>query len=824
MSRRSLHPFYLLLVLAPLVLLSPVIFTGKALFWGTPALQFVPWRQFAWEALQSGNLPLWNPLSGMGAPLYANYQSALAYPPTWFLFLLSWLGGIEWSAWGQAVLVVLHWVIAAFGMARLANGLGLGRLAQVLSGLAYGLGGYLVSRAGFLSINAALAWLPWIFYYVAQLASPALRGDAGWGKALVKFGLVAGLQLLSGHAQTTWYTCLGAFLWAGYWGWLDGSGGDASRKMRIAGFFRAWLLLGLGYLLGAALAAVQLIPTSEYLSQSQRASEVAFDYAMTYSFWAWRFLTLIAPDLFGNPVRGNYWGYANYWEDALYIGLLPLLLALGAAVRWALGARRSHRQVSDTAGEHITAPVRYEAVPFLLALTLVSFLLALGKNTPIFPWLYRYIPTFDMFQAPTRFSLWAAFALALLAGFGAQRWRRPERRALYWTRLGTAGAAAITIGAGLAWYFMGEVSPTFIRAAALAGLWGVGAGALSLLAPPSRPTDDSKLFLPDNRSVSRWTWVVGIFVAADLIVAGWGLNPGIETRFYSQEPEGVEELRVSLAGRRLYLPGGQEEAIKFERFLRFDTYTPDEDWGNLRSALLPNIQILDHIASLNNFDPLVPGRYSTWMEMLAQAPNGERAKLLDMSGAGAVEGINLAAPAGVTFHPLPAGTGSRARWVPCAMAVESETASRQALRSPSFDPNQQVIIETDESTPLLECLDSSFQGEVTLLSETPNRLVFKVKSESPGWLLLSDTWYPGWRAQVNGEGAPLYRADYLFRAVPLPAGDHEVVFVYRPLPLWIGSWISLACWLGMLSYLIYARLGDGGADHKPDEVLAEKAS
>jgi hypothetical protein len=79
-------------------------------------------------------------------------------------------------------------------------------------------------------------------------------------------------------------------------------------------------------LCGAGLAAIQLIPTAEYLMQSQRASAVSYDLAMTYSFWPWRFLSLLAPDLFGNPAIGDYWGYGNYWEDAVYIGLAPFLL------------------------------------------------------------------------------------------------------------------------------------------------------------------------------------------------------------------------------------------------------------------------------------------------------------------------------------------------------------------------------------------------------------------------------------------------------------------------------------------------------------------
>jgi len=92
-QRRVTIVGYVILITAPLILFTPVVLTGKALFWGTPALQFVPWRDFAWNILKSGNLPLWNPMLGMGAPLIANYQSAIFYPPNWLLFLFERLTG-----------------------------------------------------------------------------------------------------------------------------------------------------------------------------------------------------------------------------------------------------------------------------------------------------------------------------------------------------------------------------------------------------------------------------------------------------------------------------------------------------------------------------------------------------------------------------------------------------------------------------------------------------------------------------------------------------------------------------------------------------------
>ena len=800
----------LVLILAPIILLSPVLLTGQALFWGTPALQFMPWREFAAGALKAGTLPLWNPWLGMGAPLFANYQAALAYPPTWSQFVVSWLAGLEWSAWWQGCLVVMHWIIAALGMARLARGIGLGSLAQAVSGLAFALGGYLVSRAGFLSINASAAWLPWIIHYAGQVSSRELRSGTSLGRAVVKLSIATGLQLLAGHAQITWYTMLLAGMWSGYWGWIDAEGNasgmdiSASARLRIVSLFKGWLRLGAGYAMGAGIAAIQLLPTAEYLAQSQRAGEVNYDYAMTYSFWPWRFLTLLAPDLFGSPVRGDYWGYANYWEDANYIGVLPLLLALTAFLGWLFRRPAYHQQEIRRTGNGVRLPPRWGTIPFVATIVALSFVLALGDNTVIFPWLYSHIPTFDMFQAPTRFTIWAAFGLALLAGFGTQVWRRPGKRALYWTRLATAGAVAVMLGSGLTWYLMGDVSPTFIRASALAGLWGVGAGILSLMAPVAGDADHkgSQDTTAAAMYKKRWQWAVAVFVAVDLIAAGWGMNPGIDPRFYSTEPETAARVRDLLSGRRLYVSTADEDELKYRRYLRFDSFDAGEDWLLMRAVLLPNMTMFDSLASLNNFDPLIPVRYSRWMAILSHSRGREREMLLDLSGAGVVERRDVSTDSGVRFQQLPEEIGSRARWVPCARVAQDQEQALQFVVSDSFDPAVEVILEGYGSQPDGDCSDLGSEGTVELVSELPGMLEFRVDADQPGWLLLSDAWYPGWQATVDGVEAPLLRADYLFRSVHIPPGDHRVRIDYRPSSFYLGLALSLITLLVFFGFII----------------------
>jgi hypothetical protein len=90
-----------LISLGPVLLFGPMLLRGDVLFWGTPILQFIPWHDFALDVMSSGHMPFWNPLVGFGAPLFANYQAALLYPPNLLLAIFG-------PAYGHGILVTLH--------------------------------------------------------------------------------------------------------------------------------------------------------------------------------------------------------------------------------------------------------------------------------------------------------------------------------------------------------------------------------------------------------------------------------------------------------------------------------------------------------------------------------------------------------------------------------------------------------------------------------------------------------------------------------------------------------------------------------------------
>ncbi len=789
-SLQNLYPFFPAWI-APWILLGPVYLSGGALYWGTPFLQFVPWREWAWQMLFSGKIPLWNPLVGMGAPLIANYQSAVFYPPNWFLAALQLIAGTPGQAWGQALLVAFHLAWAGTGMVLLTRRLGFEPLAQIVSSLAFSMSSYLVSRSGFESINATVAWLPWVIWSVDRFCDPQVLDLPYYSwktvSAWMPLALCLGMQLLAGHAQTTWYTLLLAFAWMVFW---------SLRRAGWRGLRKAFFFAGSGVFLAILLASIQLLPTAEYLQQSQRANAVDYDYAVNYSFWPWRFLTLFAPDLFGNPAHGDYWFNVYFWEDAIYIGFLPISLAIAAIISAGFFKK-------GIKGEN---EVRSSSPAFILGLVVLIvavFFVAMGRYTPIFPFLYRYVPTFALFQAPTRISILAVFSLAILSGMGINAWHRPEKRALYWSRLGGAGAFAVTLGAGLGWYAMRDVKTTFIRAIALAGLWALGTAILNLTAPKK----------DGRRNIPIWSLGVTLWVCLDLLAAGWGLNPTGPISLYQTQNEALNTVKPMIGQGRIYLPADAENEIKFSQFLQVDTFEFKEAVANFRKIILPDANMLDGIASVNNFDPLVPGRYSRWMDQLQTRASIELPWWFKWMNVSIVEEAAANASGGVQFHSI--NGSSRFQWFACAIDTkDGEEAweavnKQQNLEPPLRGLDMPLVVEAQTGDSKTQDCRQDPGASIQVLEDQPNMQRIRVNATKAGWLFQADTWYPGWQASIDHTAAPLLHAEYLFRAIPVPAGQHTVEIVYRPISFYCGFGLSSLTLFGIGLYFVKNGLAKG---------------
>ncbi|NLX11036.1 MAG: YfhO family protein [Chloroflexi bacterium] len=747
MTRRDI-PAWLPLVLVALALFALFhrLLSGHTLFWGLPSLQFYPWRHYAFQLLSDGRLPGWNPYIGAGAPLLANYQTAVFYPPNWLFLVLP-------DPQAMNLIALVHVLWAGLGMWLFTGALGQTTFGRGMSTLAYALSGYLLGRFGSFPTADAAAWIPWVFWLVHRLLTLRRWHEIGW------LALIVAMQLLAGHAQTTWYCLVGVGLyvvWQSVWG-----ARTAPRRRRVY----AVLLICAGMLLGLAMAAVQLVPTAEYFRESFRAGGMDYEFATNLSYSPLRLITLFSPNFYGTPADGSYITKGIYFEDAAYIGFIPIVSALAAIVGWF----RRRRFIAHY-------PI-FATVPFWALLALGALIIATGRYLPIFRLLYDYVPTFGFFREPVRWLILTVFGLSVLAGIGTQHWGR-GKWIVFWSRLAAAGGGAAVVVALLAQTFMqpqnAENLQVLTRGLIVLGCWVVAAALFTLTQPQGETP----------RATVLWRTAVLVFVAIDLTWAASGLNPTIPTNFYRdfgvQRPEG-----------RVYWFVDYEDEVKFERFFVLSDYRLARDqWPDVRGSLLPNLNMLDRVPLLNNFDPLVPRHHREYIDLIEEL-GPDAGPLLRAAGVSQVYGETRPAgwPGEAPIFVAPQET-PRAWLVTDARWLESNDAVQGALRDPAWDPAQTVILagEPPDDQPLP---DGGPVGSLTVLEQRPNQLRYRVETESAAYLVLSHSWYPGWRATIDGRPAELVRANLAFQAVIIPPGGGDVTLRYHLTGWQTGAAISI---------------------------------
>ncbi len=821
----------------PLLVYWPLTIRGRVLYWGVPLYQFYPWHTLVVEAIRSGQLPLWTEFFGNGAPLLANHQSATFYP----LNLIYFVTSVE-RAMGYSV--VLHLILAGlfgFGWGRT---IGLSRFGATVVGLSFALSGFLVSRTQFITIINGAIWLPLLFLLAERLARRRTLLDAVW------LGVAIALQFLAGHAQLWFYSLwvVVAYVLARSWSLRLES--TRAGYLKSAQTWRQWgrvfaLLTG-ALILSLGLSAVQLLPTAELSHHSQRAGGMDPDEAMTYSFWPWRLLTLAIPDLFGSPATGDYWGYATYWEDTGYVGLMTLLLALGAVLgrgrRW-LRRRTKDVEYAEPQPQNTGGDLAGFVVPFFIVLILVSLILAMGQNTPVYPFVFKYIPGFGAFRSPARFLLFYAFALSTLAGAGAHRFRLTYR-IQYVARLTVAGAGAI-LAVSLA---MGQLDlpikssfgPAFSRFAVLLG----GSAILVLLGPAKPGLDPAKSGLGGRASgkadprvarsplpVGVWRGLVICFIAVDLLLFAAPLTPTIDAALYSTLTDADRFLLARADDDRLFATYDYDYNTKFNGYLDFSDWGSSElaYWLSFRETLVPNLNFFSRSLSVNYDEPLVVGRWRDFADALRAAAWPDRLRLLRMANVGYV----LAESPPPDLSPVPSVSSlyrlsdplPRVWAVSNVRVIADPNDLLSELMAVDFDPTSEVLLEPPSSSGLfshlswwIEIRDVDHPLSSPRLTSHPqtspvpislreggNSRTIDLTLEQPAYLVLAYTYYPGWRATVDGQPAEILRANYAFMALPLQAGKHQVVLNYRPVSLTLGALITGLSALTIIAVVVIAR-------------------
>jgi O-antigen/teichoic acid export membrane protein len=826
-------------------------------------LENLVWKQFTTQSLQAGEVPLWNPHLFGGAPFLASGQHSALYPLSALFYVLPLT-----RAYG--LFTVLQLWLAGVTMYIFGRVLRLGRFPALIAGLTYQLSAFFLVSVVFTMIIAAAAWLPLLLAVIEMIIRK--QEDKGAGPFVpivyVILGAIAlGVHILAGHPEILVYTLLVMalytlvrllLLWRKVGSWKP--------ALRLG----LWLAFMVG--LGLGLGSVQLIPLLELVTQNFREGSVTYADVVGWAYPARQILTFLVYDFFGNPSHHGYWdlvtrqwvavdrifwGIKNYVEAGSYVGLLPLVLAAVAVLP--IARKRD--------GEH--PPPDRRPVWIFAGLAVVSLLLVFG--TPLYALLYYGLPGIKQLHSPFRWVFPFTLSVAVLAGFGARRLmtlRRdsgvdedgaPLRPAVYrpWISLLTWGSfwVGVLLLAGLlvVWLTPGTFVPWADRVLAAVEqaqeafrsgqmllsyqwknllLFALMLTASGIVLRVSR----CPIYLPLPRAlrarfpqarIPLWQLLAVVTVALDLLIFGWGFNPAADPAWLEFTPPSIEVL--------------VNRAAEGEPW-RLTTYQPE---GSTKT-LNPNIPWLHGLQDIRGYDSIIPAQYVQYMraiegqgELLYNriAPvyglENLSSPLLDLLGVRYVvtegeiptAGYELVYEGEVRIYEntdvLP-----RAFALPRAEVVgEAELPER--LRS--FDPRQSVLLDPsmlpDPQPPITDTAWSLQPARV--VTYAPNTVFVDVEMPGAGWLVLADSYFPGWKAYrsdlytVTGDGQVLgpeppvpdpkfeppgeeelaiVRADGNFRAVYLGPGAHRVRFKYTPMSFKLGLYGSFMA--GVVIFLL----------------------
>lgn len=387
------------LLAVSLVALPAVILAGAWRMGGVSALEddllyYLPIRQYIGERIWAGELPLWNPLVGMGASLAADPQSGLWYPPTYGFAVMPPL-------LAYSVTVILHFALAGWGMYRFLRALGRDWQSAFVGALAFEFCGYLIAHRAHLTIFQATAWVPWILFGWQRFAA------TGRFRHFMLAVLAFGLQSLVQHTQVSIMTVVLVSAYAAF--------------VLIPGRWRMLWQYPLGMTIGAGLAAVQVVPTALHLANSGRATPT---YA-TFIENSWvpsSALMLLFPMLYGNRTPTfwgqSWWGFSHFCEQFAYGSVAMLVLAVASMGLVFVNERRdTGNTLACTARGlksrlNLTSSMSREVV-FWWTASLAVLVIALGDLTPVGRWLF-HVPIYRNLRVPARWILVWSLAMPIL--------------------------------------------------------------------------------------------------------------------------------------------------------------------------------------------------------------------------------------------------------------------------------------------------------------------------------------------------------------------------------------------------------------------------
>jgi len=786
------------LVLVVLTLIAGWNLVGGGIVVGKDSItQFYPWYSFLGESLRSGDVPGWNPHQFSGAPFAGDPLSGWTYLPAMLLFTLLPLAA------AASIYVLFHLLLAGLSTYALARALRMNVAGAMLAAVAYEYTGYMYYRSiCCFAYSGVSSWLP-LAILGAELAIRSSRWISRgpwWGLS----GLAVSQILAAWLGQGSYYALLALGGYVAYRTLLFPPENVRGLWGRISGLF---LHGGAVLLFGFGLAAGGILPRLEYQALSNLADgyvgigeDVTVYGGWTLETWS----RLLVP-------------------GGIYAGLPTLALALAAP----LIARSRH------------------AVPYFFVLSICALILSGQEVTLLHSTLYHLLPGFEWMHphGPERLKVVLYLGFALLAGAALSCLGERSKR--------TRSLAVLPILTSLFLITRFGVSSATGRAPEPLGFFqeplltslGIGIPSATMLALIFVMVCVVVYALfPAGRRIAGALVVLVVF--ADLFAAG---TATIAERATAKGA--LKTIKMDLA--EYYEPTGAAEFLKSEtedepgRYFGYGSYLQGSNpqggkrglqyhysrWFDPRQTafLVSNLATPLGLQSIQGYDAVHVARYDEFIEEVNEEPQnyhdtdvfpaGLDSPLLNLLNVRYIVVPAVAAPDQSVLKELKdtyptAYSGDRVEvlentdslpraWiVHSARQAEPEEALK-LLDSGEVDPRETALLE--EAPPPLDRPDDATADRASVTRYEADSVKLETSTGAPGLLVLSEVYYPAWKAYIDDRPAPLYRADHLLRAIPVPAGEHTVELRYESWTLRIGMVVSLLTGL-LLVALTLARI------------------
>jgi len=795
-KRRELLVVLFLLLILCLLFFNP-LFYGGVFYFRDIFQNHSPIKRLSSEIIRKGDFPLWNPHQSFGQPLLANPNYTNFHPINFLFFFFPFDLSFSLS-------IILHFFLAGFFFYLLARDLQL-RLGSCLIGsFIFTLSGYILSLGNLYNALATTAWLPLTFLLFRRgIKRKSLSYLMG---ASFSFAI----QFLGGEPVTVGITLLLLFIYSLYY--------LPSPKKHLRQRLRNLAYLAFMGLLALMLAMIQLLPFLRLLTSSQRWQGLTYFEVIKWSLNPLRLIELFIPQMLGNPTAlyfkefsGHSFFDGNYpFILSIYLGILPLLLALAALIlQW-------------------KKETKFWA--FLLG---ISLFLSFGHYLPFHRSLYNLIPLFKIFRYPIKFFVLVTFSLAMLAAFGVesliyqkegkQKSSLQQKKANYLIFFSLIFIFILILISIYAWmitspsgfkealgktYLAGQHSEGWLqrafqvlKAKFLRSLaFGFFSAIIICLMFSTRLKKGLKLLL------------VSSCILMDLLPIAMEINPTVERELYYQPPPVVQFLRQD---------EGYFRICRVKRPKNVILNLPDSSikWGyywdklvlTQASAVLYKISYGFDI----NTDKLNSASYVKFVRFTNKQPNPLKSKLMGLGNVKYILSFKIIQDP----HLFPVAellTGSnvtlkiyqnllclpRVYLAEKAVLVTEEDEALSRMLQHDFNPQQMVLLTEKYKGGKKLLGESQPLGRCAIVSYQPNKVVIEAQASRNCYLILLDSFYPGWQVWIDGRKGEILPANLLFRAVPLTEGKHTIVCLYRPRLFYLGLLISLGSFIAIIVVFI----------------------